>query len=344
MQLAVYLAGRVLHVWLAFWLSGCLDVWLAACASSTSHLASSSFQPQLHLPSRALRSPQPHAHHRSTTASCSPPQHHSRQQQVSPSYRHSPYSQPPHVPTPPAGDATSGIKNSEVQQVPLNMADQIYFWQGRFREACGNDSNAGVWPPGRKGTPSWLRDVDAMERVLHDSMALFMAMATEMLASNAQLHEDLRRGLLTVTLQCEATRCMSVLSIIGVALGYAGWLEMLACFVILSFYLRGRPRERITTSQLMAVITDAPEIPTPDDAIPGQGTASGRANDCRQTSGCAACHAAALVSDSRGTLPLGESLVDVAAASMTGAGSVGACDSRTSRDSTANVMDQSKAE
>lgn len=169
-----------------------------------------------------------------------------------------------------AGDPASHIKNKEVQQVQYDMKIAFYNFHQRFREACGNDSNAGVWP-GIPGSPSWLRDVDASERSLHDSMVLFIGMATEMLGKNPQFQQDMRRGLLTVMLPCEATRCMSVLGVIGVAMGYAGWLEMLASFFILAIYLHARPKERITPNQLMAVITDAPEIPELGDTIPGQG-------------------------------------------------------------------------
>jgi hypothetical protein len=169
----------------------------------------------------------------------------------------------------PAGDPASHTKNKEVQQVEYGMKYDFNNFHYRFREACGNDSNAGN--QGIPGSPSWLRDVDASERSLHDSMVLFIGMATEMLGKNPKFQQDMRRGLLTVMLPCEATRCMNVLGVIGVALGYAGWLEMLASFFILAIYLHTRPKERITPSQLMAVITDAPEIPTPGDTIPSQG-------------------------------------------------------------------------
>jgi hypothetical protein len=165
-----------------------------------------------------------------------------------------------------------------VQGVNWEMTDKLNKWHGTFRDACGNDSNAGVNPWGPPGFPSWLVDVDRSEKALHEGMALFIGMAADMLSSNAQLQEDLRRGLLTVTLQCEATRCMSVLSVIGVALGYAGWLEMAASFVVLAIYLQGRPRERVTPAQLMAVITDAPEIPGPGATIAGQGGQAKAAN------------------------------------------------------------------
>ncbi len=99
------------------------------------------------------------------------------------------------------------------------------------------------------------------EQMVHEVLMTYIGIAADMMTRSSQWKTDYKRGLTNIGLQCSDVRCMSMLGLIGTALGYTSWLEMCASVVVLLLYFGLRPDERVPHSDLTAIVTDAPDMP-----------------------------------------------------------------------------------
>ncbi len=86
-----------------------------------------------------------------------------------------------------------------------------------------------------------------------------IGMAANLVAQNRQFAVDFQRSLLNIGLQCEERACINPLSTLGNALGYATYLEIAACAIVLLAYFKARPTERLDLGSLMAVANESIE-------------------------------------------------------------------------------------
>jgi hypothetical protein len=107
--------------------------------------------------------------------------------------------------------------------------------------------------------------------MMHEFQMVVTGIAGDMIASNKKFSTDYRRALGNVGLQCEDKICMTVLGLVGTALGYASWLEICASVAVLLVYFRIRPDERMAYGDITAIAVDAPAMPEEIEAMRKEG-------------------------------------------------------------------------
>jgi hypothetical protein len=106
-----------------------------------------------------------------------------------------------------------------------------------------------------------VKNISEAEQMVHELHVVVIGMTADLIARSAQFRVNYRHALTNIDLTCTNRVCQSTLSILGTALGYVGWLEIVASALVLLAYFRLDPSQRLDISQLTAIATDAPELP-----------------------------------------------------------------------------------
>lgn len=112
-----------------------------------------------------------------------------------------------------------------------------------------------------------LKDASEAEQMVHELHMTVIGITADLIARNSQFNTDYRTALTNVGLQCSDRQCQGALSLVGTALGYAGWIEICTSVIVLLVYFKLRPNERMTFEDLTAIATDAPEMPEMDERL-----------------------------------------------------------------------------
>jgi hypothetical protein len=149
----------------------------------------------------------------------------------------------------------SSPDHKDIQLVDNSMYESIRLLDNRLMTLCNLDL---------------LEHLSEAEQMMHELHMVAIGMTADLIARNAQFKTDYRRALTNVGLQCTDRVCQTTLSILGTALGYVGWLEIIASALVLLAYFRLDPSQRLELSQLTAIATDAPELPQFIRALSGK--------------------------------------------------------------------------
>jgi hypothetical protein len=112
------------------------------------------------------------------------------------------------------------------------------------------------------GMQNLVDHMDEAQQMVHEMQTTFIGIATDVIIRNTKFLTDYRRGLTNIGMQCSDVRCMSILGLIGTALGYTTWLELCASILVLLIYFFLKPAERVAYDDLTAIITAAPVLPS----------------------------------------------------------------------------------
>jgi hypothetical protein len=147
-----------------------------------------------------------------------------------------------------AGSGAGGYSANAAKTVDLDQAlfPRIRQLDARVASLCAKDV---------------LEHASEAELLVHELQVAVIGVTAQLIGKSPQFRTDYRRGLSNVGLQCVDRVCQSVLGIVGSALGYAAWLEIVASAVVLLAYFRLKPDQRIDAGMLMAIAADAPELP-----------------------------------------------------------------------------------
>jgi hypothetical protein len=143
----------------------------------------------------------------------------------------------------------------DIQVLENSMHEDIRLLDNRLNTLCNLDV---------------VKNISEAEQMVHELHVVVIGMTVDLIARNAQFKTDYRRALTNVGLQCTDRVCQTTLSILGTALGYVGWLEIIASALVLLAYFRLDPSQRLDLSQLTAIATDAPELPQFIRALSGR--------------------------------------------------------------------------
>jgi hypothetical protein len=142
--------------------------------------------------------------------------------------------------------ANLGADSKSPEQVKIQNLDPLLFRRIRELDArvsslCGKDI---------------LTNASAAEQMMHELQTVVIGMAADLIARNPQFHTDYRRALSSVGLQCTDRICQGTLSILGTALGYAAWLEIIASAIVLWIYFRIFPEQSKSFIEMTTIASE----------------------------------------------------------------------------------------
>jgi hypothetical protein len=166
-----------------------------------------------------------------------------------------------------SGSSANSPTQAKTVELDLTLFPRIRLLDARVASLCSKDLE---------------QHVSEAEQMVHELHVAVIGVTAQLLGNSPQFRTDYRRGLSNVGLQCVDRVCQSILGTVGTALGYAGWLEIVASALVLLTYFRLQPSQRVDVRVMTAIATDAPELPGLLGALPGRASGGAAEPDAEQ--------------------------------------------------------------